>query len=287
MDNQRENILVCLGLFMVMKYIIISIMTDQKTVIYQHNIASMMMAFLLFGNKERVVWKFDQPNEYVSQDPLGLYNTRMFQGHLRVSRPVVTYLCHLIGPILSKQILKLWFRLGGMYTWLVIIPKIKNWKETMNEIFLPYKLIEDVAYPMHPCFYLPCKEENTRFSREKKILEFYPIKYLNSSWMYIWHLKEEMENIVEKFDIPLQTILNIITVCLYLHNLCIIHGNEFNLNWAKSAQEDMKRTSFKNAWWIHEYIYILCPIFRYIWDEKDTKSKDANWIQWPCRKWYK
>ena len=34
---------------------------------------------------------------------LGSYSIRIFEDHLRVSRPTFTYLCHLFGPILSKK----------------------------------------------------------------------------------------------------------------------------------------------------------------------------------------
>ena len=70
-----------------------------ETIVYQHNVAIVMMTFLLFGYKE---WKFDQPSGYVSQYLLELYSARMLQDHLGVSRPTFTYLCHLFGPILSK-----------------------------------------------------------------------------------------------------------------------------------------------------------------------------------------
>ena len=85
MDNRREKIIVSLGIFLVLKIIIVSIMAVQITVIYQHSVAIMMVTFLLFGNKERMVWKFDQPSGYVSQYLLGLYTARMFQDRLQVS----------------------------------------------------------------------------------------------------------------------------------------------------------------------------------------------------------
>jgi hypothetical protein len=50
-----------------------------------------------------VVWKFDRLGGYVSQFLLGLYSARMFQDRVRVSRSTFTYLCHLLGPILSKK----------------------------------------------------------------------------------------------------------------------------------------------------------------------------------------
>ena len=51
--------------------------------------------------------------------------------------------------------------------------------------------------------------------------------------------------LLKRINMPLRTIPNIVTACLCLHNLCIIHGDEFDLNWAKCAEEDMKRTSLE------------------------------------------
>jgi hypothetical protein len=45
MDNRREKILFSLVIFMVLKHIIVSVMAVQKSIIYNHNAAIMMMAF--------------------------------------------------------------------------------------------------------------------------------------------------------------------------------------------------------------------------------------------------
>ena len=55
------------------------------------------------------MWKFDRPSGYVSQFLLGSYNAKMFKDRVRVSRPNFFYLCHLLGPILSKKDTKLRF----------------------------------------------------------------------------------------------------------------------------------------------------------------------------------
>ena len=51
--------------------------------------------------------------------------------------------------------------------------------------------------------------------------------------------------LLKRIDMPLRTIQNNVTACLCLHNLCIIYGDEFDLNWAKCAKEDMKKTSLE------------------------------------------
>ena len=92
---------------MVLKYIIVSTMAIQKTIIYHYNISIMMMAYFLFGSKERVVWKFDRTIRYVSQFFLGSDNAKMSKDCVRVSKPTFIYLCHLLGPMLSKKDIKL------------------------------------------------------------------------------------------------------------------------------------------------------------------------------------
>ena len=59
MEGRREKILVALASLMVLKHVIVSIMGIQKVIMHQYNGAIMMMAFILFGSKERLVWKFD------------------------------------------------------------------------------------------------------------------------------------------------------------------------------------------------------------------------------------
>ena len=87
---------------MVLKYVIVSTMAIQKTIVYHHNTSIMMMAYFLFGSKERVVWKFDRQSGNESQFLLGSYNAKMLKDRVRVSRPT-SFLCHLLGPMLRKE----------------------------------------------------------------------------------------------------------------------------------------------------------------------------------------
>jgi hypothetical protein len=48
-----------------------------------------------------------------------------------------------------------------------LFQKTKISKKTMNGAFLPYKLINDVVYLMHPWFYSPFKGEKNGLFRKK------------------------------------------------------------------------------------------------------------------------
>jgi hypothetical protein len=100
---------------MVLKYVVVSTMAIQKTIMYHHIISIVMMAYFLFGSKEMVVWKFDRPSGYVSQFLLRSYHAKMFKDRVRVSRLTFIYLCHLFGLLLSKKDTKLRFCISIEY----------------------------------------------------------------------------------------------------------------------------------------------------------------------------
>jgi len=62
-----------------------------------------------------------------------------------------------------------------------LFQKSKIGKRTVNGVFLTYKLIGDVAYPMRPWFYSSFKEKKTGLSREKQCSNF----IRSSTWMAI------------------------------------------------------------------------------------------------------
>ena len=103
MDNRRRKIVCSLAILIVLKYVIVSTMAIHKIIMYHHNTSIMMMAYFLFRSNEKVVWKFDRPSGYVSQCLLGSYNVKMFKDRVRVNKPTFIYLCHLLGPVLSKK----------------------------------------------------------------------------------------------------------------------------------------------------------------------------------------
>ena len=49
--------------------------------------------------------------------------------------------------------------------------------------------------------------------------------------------------LLKKIDMQLRSIPGMVTACLCLHNLCLIHVEEFDMNWARSAEEELKKTS--------------------------------------------
>ena len=59
-------------------------------------------------------------------------------------------------------------------------------------------------------------------------------------------LKGRWRIILKMIDMSLCSVPGMVTACLYLHNLCIIHADKFDMNWARSAEKELKKTSLQN-----------------------------------------
>jgi len=133
---------------------------------------------------------------------------------------------------------------GSIHDW-VLFQKSEIGKRTMSGTFLPYKLIGNAAYPLRPWFYSPFKGEKTGLSRKKQYWNFNQ----SSTRMVVERafgiLKGRWRILLKKIDMPLRNIPDMVTACLCLHNLCVIHADEFDMNWAKSVEEDLKKTSLQ------------------------------------------
>jgi hypothetical protein len=115
----------------------------------------------------------------------------------------------------------------------------------MRGELLPYKLIGDIAYPMKPWFYSPFKGEKEGLPRAKCHWNFIQSStrmvvertfgILNSRWRII----------LKRVDMSLRHVPNLVTVCICLHNFCIIHKNKFDLDWAKEGERLMLRESLE------------------------------------------
>jgi hypothetical protein len=72
-------------------------------------------------------------------------------------------------------------------------------------------------------------------------------------------LKGRWRILLKRVDTPLRHVPNLITTCLSLHNYCIIHKDNFNMQWVKEAiheMEHMKENFFGNLEEIDVY-YIV------------------------------
>ena len=59
-------------------------------------------------------------------------------------------------------------------------------------------------------------------------------------------LKGRWRILLKRIDVPLKNLPDLVTACICLHNLCIIHGDGFNMQWAREAQQDLQESTNQN-----------------------------------------
>jgi hypothetical protein len=116
-------------------------------------------------------------------------------------------------------------------------------KRIMSGQLAPYKLVGDAAYPMRPWFYSPFKGEKEGLPRAKAHWNFIQSSTRMAVERAFGILKGRWRILLKRIDMPLRHIPSLVTTCICLHNLCIIHKDVFDNEWAKESEDIMRRES--------------------------------------------
>jgi len=136
----------------------------------------------------------------------------------------------------------------GMHDWALFL-KIDIGKHVVKGKAFPYKLIGDVTYPIRPWFWCPFKGGNSELSPKKMHWDFIQSSTRMAIEKAFDMLKGRWKILFKRVDPPLSHVPNLIIVCLSLHNSCIIHKDNFNMQWVEEAiceMEHMKEEVFRN-----------------------------------------
>ena len=117
---------------------------------------------------------------------------------------------------------------------------LKLKKKIMSGVFLPYKFIGDAAYPMRPWFYSPFKGEKEGLSKSKVYWNFIQSSTRTAIEKAFGIVKGRWRILLNIIDLPLKHVPDLVIACICLHNLCIIHGDKFDMQWAKEAENVME-----------------------------------------------
>ncbi len=137
-----------------------------------------------------------------------------------------------------------------------LFQKFNTSKKITKGVFLPYKLVKDVAYTIRPWFYLPFKCEKDGLIRAKTYWNF--IQFNN--WMVI---KRDFGNLKIWWRILLKSLYmslwNVLIVpCIFLHNMCIIHGNNLWHGMGKSNWTSNAKGNQPSSWTISTQGHVSC-----------------------------
>ncbi len=137
---------------------------------------------------------------------------------------------------------------GSVHDWALFL-KIDIGKCVVKGKFLLYKLIANATYPVWPWFWCPFKGGKNELSPKKVHWNFIQSSTRMAIERAFGMLKGTWRILPKRVDTPLRHVPNLITTCLSLHNLCIIHRDNFNMQWVKEAireMEHMKEKVFGN-----------------------------------------
>ena len=118
----------------------------------------------------------------------------------------------------------------------------------MKGAFLPFKFIGDAAYPIRPWFYSSFKGEKDGLSREKAFWNFIQSSTRMAVERAFGILKGRWRILLKRIDMPLQNVPDIVTASLCLRNLCILENDDFDMDWARSVEEELQREATNRSY---------------------------------------
>lgn len=113
----------------------------------------------------------------------------------------------------------------------------------MSGQLAPYKLVGDAAYPMRQWFYSPFEGEKEGLPRAKAHWNFIQSSTRMAVERVFGILKGRWRILLKRIDMPLRHIPSLVSTCICLYNLCIIHKDMFDNEWAKESEDIMRRES--------------------------------------------
>ena len=89
---------------------------------------------------------------------------------------------------------------------------------------------------MRPFFIVPFKGQKSDLPRKKQYWNFIQSSTKMAVEKAFGILKGRWRILLKQIDMPLPHVPNVVTTCICLHNLCIILGDSFDMQWAKQAE---------------------------------------------------
>lgn len=100
----------------------------------------------------------------------------------------------------------------------------------------PYALVGDAAYPCRPWMLAPYKGHKDGLSREEYHWNFVQSSTRMCVERAFGMLKGRWRILLKRMDVHLKSVPELVTVCLLLHNMCIIFGDNFwKTEWMQEA----------------------------------------------------
>ena len=97
---------------------------------------------------------------------------------------------------------------------------------------------------MHHWFIISFTRQKFGLLREKHYWNFIQSSTMLTIKRAFGILKGRWRILLKYIDLPFENVCDLVTTCIYLDNLCLIHGDGFDMQWAKEAEQEMQ--NFQN-----------------------------------------
>ena len=111
---------------------------------------------------------------------------------------------------------------------------------------LPTFLIGDSAYPLLPCLLKPFSMSPT-LSRSQKTYNYRLCRGRVVVELAFGRLKARWRRLLKRNDMLMTNVPNVIAACCTLHNICEIHGDEFNDEWMQECESNAEAGTQPNS----------------------------------------
>ena len=115
-------------------------------------------------------------------------------------------------------------------------------KKCMEGGVLPYKLIENAAYPVRPWIYCLCKRRvDSALLPYKSHWNFIQSSTCMNVEQAFGILKCRWWIITKRIDCPVKFVMDMVAACIILHNICILSRDKFDREYIQIGEEDLER----------------------------------------------
>ena len=115
---------------------------------------------------------------------------------------------------------------------------LPDWKEQMEERDIPLVMLGDPAYPLLP-WLMKAYPNNGHLTREQKQFNY----RLSKARVVVEHsygrLKGRWRCLLKRLDVDVGDVPELVTACCVLHNICEVHGEDFNDDWLEGVESQV------------------------------------------------
>ncbi|MCO5566581.1 hypothetical protein L7F22_020258 [Adiantum nelumboides] len=198
----------------------------------------------------------------------------MFRKRLRVSKSTFEYICSMLAPAMKRQNTRMrraisledrvalslhrlasganvkvladlygCARSTGSIHDSVNFSRSELGKRCENGMLNEFCFVEDCAYSARPYMLVPFKGSKDGLPDDKYYWNFIQSSTRMAVERAFGMLKARFRILLKRCDMDLRNMPSLVVACLVLHNICVVHKDQFNMEWIRDAEVEVQQYS--------------------------------------------